>query len=226
MATAPQARRAGRPRSAVLGRARITAAARRIIEARGYPALTMSALARSLGVSPSALYNHAASKQQLLQWIQEDVMAGVDSSGFGRLPLDDALRRWATSYRDVFARHAPLVPVIAVLPVAGSPRTLRMYEDVAAGFLGAGWVEEDVAAAIIATESFIFGSALDATAPLDIFDAGEHAARFPAFSGAVARQRASGMPSAEAAFALGLEALIAGLMTRGPGGRAASRSSS
>lgn len=207
-------RRAGRPRAAVLDRVQITRAALRIVGERGYEALTMTALAKALEVAPSALYNHAASKQEILQWVQDDLMATVDSTGFGTLALPAALRRWATSYRNVFAEHAPLIPVIAVLPVSESPRTLDMYELVSKAFADAGWPAPEIAAAIVALESFIFGSAMDATAPADIFAPGRHAARHPFFESAVAAQGGGGAAAAEAAFAMGLDAMLAGLMAR------------
>ncbi|WP_411732598.1 TetR/AcrR family transcriptional regulator [Paeniglutamicibacter sp.] len=215
-ATPPGAprRRAGRPRSVVLDRDLIARAALKLVVAGGYSTLTMSSVAKSLGVSPSALYNHVESKQELMQWIQEIVMDGVDSSVFETLPLDEALAEWAVTYRDIFTGHAPLIPLIAVLPVSGSPRTQEMYEKVAAGFSRSGWNQAEIVPAIVALESFIFGSALDATAPLDIFDPGENAGRMPSFEGALAAQRATGEHSADAAFHLGLRAIIAGLVAK------------
>ena len=229
MVAAQQAkRRAGRPPSAVLGPAHITKAALKLIEQDGYKGLTMSALARRLGVAPSALYNHVASKADVLLLVEDHLMAGVDVSGFGAEPWDEAVRRWAWSYRNVFARHTPLINVIAVLPVTNAPQTVTMYEAVTAGFLDAGWPQERIIDAIVALESFIFGSAFDVTAPEDIFDTGTLAADNPLFSAAVRSRsiRNSASPgsgsaagsgssssssSSDSAFRLGLEALISGL---------------
>lgn len=205
-------RRAGRPRGELLNRPKIAKAALRLVSERGYDALTMSALAKALGVAASALYNHVGSKQEVLQLVQDRVMDDVDCSGFATLPLEAAVRRWAASYRDVFTRHSPLVPVIAVLPVSGSPRTLRMYEEVAAGFGRAGWDESRIIPAIVALESFIFGSAMDAVAPKDIFEVGPVADKVPAFSAAVDSQRATGQDAAQDAFSYGLDALLRGLL--------------
>lgn len=138
-------------------------------------------------------------------------MTMVDFSAFGEEPWDEAVRRWAWSYREVFARHAPLVPVIAVLPVTDAAGTLRMYEEVTRGFLRAGWPEERVVPAIVALESFIYGSALDVAAPRDIFDSGTLADRFPAFTSAVRSAGGSAGHAADAAFRAGLEGMIAGL---------------
>jgi hypothetical protein len=140
-------------------------------------------------------------------------MSLVDVSGFGGGSWEDAVRTWAWSYRDVFAEHTPLIPVIAVLPVTDAPQTLAMYETVSKGFLDAGFPQERIIPAIVALESFIFGSAYDVTAPEDIFDSGSMAGSTPNFSAAVrssAAGRERGRP-ADTAFSLGLDALISGL---------------
>ncbi|TFB97627.1 TetR family transcriptional regulator [Cryobacterium sp. HLT2-28] len=211
-------RRAGRPLEMVLSRTRITAAALALITTEGYGGFTMSSLARTLKVAPSALYNHVSSKQEVLQWLEDHVMTMVDVSGFGSEPWDDAMRRWAWSYRDVFARHSPLVPLVAVLPVTGAPETLKMYETVAVGLAGAGVPVETIIPAIVAVESFIFGSALDANAPADIFDTGELADSSPTFTAAVLGQdRSTGERPADVAFQFGLEALLAAVPATRPG---------
>ncbi|MCC3278038.1 TetR/AcrR family transcriptional regulator [Arthrobacter sp. zg-Y40] len=208
----PARRGAGRPANRVLTPGKITAAALAVIRAKGYDGLTMSALARRLSVAPSALYNHVESKAEVLQWIQDYVMSGVDTSCFSELPWEEAVRTWARSYRDVFARHTPLIPVIAVLQVRGAPRTLAMYEVVTEGFLRAGWPQEHIVPAIVALESFIYGSAYDAVAPQDIFDTGALAPDSPLFTSAVQEQlgREEGR-AADTAFDAGLDALVTGL---------------
>lgn len=205
-------RRAGRPVGGVLDKAGITAAALKLIEKKGYDGLTMAALARSLNVAPSALYNHMESKRDVLLLVEDHLAALVDVSAFGAEPWEEAVRKWAWSYRDVFSRHTPLIPVIAVLPVTDAPQTLAMYETVSAGFRDAGFPEERIVSSIVALESFIFGSAYDVTAPEDIFDSGSMADATPSFTGAVRSLAAQGHERpADVAFSLGLEALIAGL---------------
>jgi AcrR family transcriptional regulator len=172
----------------------------------------MAALARSLNVAPSALYNHMESKRDVLLLVEDHLAALVDVSDFGAEPWEEAVRKWAWSYRDVFSRHTPLIPVIAVLPVTDAPQTLAMYETVSAGFRDAGFPEERIVSSIVALESFIFGSAYDVTAPADIFDSGSKADATPSFTGAVRSLAAQGHERpADVAFSLGLEALIAGL---------------
>lgn len=208
----PVRRRAGRPPQALLSSARITKAALKLISDNGYKGLTMAALAKSLNVAPSALYNHVRSKQDVLLLVEDHLMGKVDVSAFGSLPWEHAVKIWAHSYRDVFASHLPLIPVIALLPVTNAPATITMYEAVTQGFLAAGWPSESIIDAVVALESFIYGSAYDANAPADIFDAGDLAPEAPNFSAAVARRHnADGHTDADAAFTLGLGAMVAGL---------------
>lgn len=172
--SATSRRRAGRPTAAVLDQDGITTAALKLISSKGYDGLTMAALARTLGVAPSALYNHVSSKDDVLVLLEDHLAAMVDVSAFGIEPWEEAVRKWAWSYRDVFSEHTPLIPIIAVLPVANAPKTLAMYEAVTAGFRDAGFPEEKIISAIVAIEAFVFGAAYDVTAPEDIFDAGPH----------------------------------------------------
>ena len=127
----------------------------------------------------------SSSKRDVLVLVQDHLTSFVDVSAFEAEPWDQAVRRWAWSYRDVFSKHTPLIPVIAVLPVTDAPKTLAMYEAVSAGFRRAGFPQERIVSAIVALESFIFGSAYDVTAPADIFDSGSMADSTPNFTAAV-----------------------------------------
>lgn len=217
MATAAGAtqRSAGRPLNRVLSQEAITRAALKLIASRGYEGLTMSSLARTLQVAPSSLYNHVESKADVLILVQDHVMTQVDVAGFTEEPWEEAVRRFAWSYRAVFSQHTPLIPIIAVLPVSGARQTLAVYEAVTDGFLRDGWPQPLVVPAIVALESFIFGSAFDATAPETIFESGRLAEDFPNFTAAVASQdRGESGHQADTAFAMGLDALIRGLEIR------------
>ena len=216
-------RRRGRPRSPVLTQRKIASAALSLIQDRGYRGLTMSALAQRLGVSASALYNHVGSKRDIMILVQDRVNREIDCSAFGTEDWDVALARWARSYRDVYARNIPLIPVMAVLPVANSPHTLEMYEKVAAGLTGAGWPEAWVVNTVTAVESLVFGAAYDATAPESIFDPGDLSELAPVFSAAVSRRdqlvrdddaAPQARSRADAAFETGLESLLTGFRLR------------
>lgn len=213
-------RRAGRPPSRVLSRQLMTQATLALLNSDGHDGFTMVALAKHLKVAPSALYNHVESKREVLVWVQDHLMGLVDAGSFESEHWDQALIHWAWSYRAVFASHAPLIPVIAVMPITDAYDTLHMYETVATGLLAGGWPEARIVPTITAVESFVYGSALDVSAPHDIFHTGALAGRFPVFTAAVTStgrsepidgMKATTNANADRAFAAGLEALVTGL---------------
>lgn len=204
----------GRPPARVLTRELIADSAMARVRADDYRSLTMSALAKDLGVSASALYNHVSSKRDVLILIQERLNAQIDCSGFDTETWDLALKRWAGSYRTCFIHHTALIPTVAVLPVADSPETLRMYEKVAGGLQQAGFADADVVDIIVGVESLIFGAAYDASSPADIFEPGADAEAAPTFARLARNRSAQASAAADRAFTLTLDALIEGLRGR------------
>ncbi|WP_234943998.1 TetR/AcrR family transcriptional regulator [Corynebacterium ulcerans] len=165
----------GRPSKAVVTRTAIAQAGLSIASTRGYEALTMAALARHLGVAPSALYNHVRNKADLLIVIQDEVMTSVDTSPLdaaiaGTLSPKKALAAWARSYRDVFSQHLPLVQIIATFPIIGAPETVKIYNKAAHVLQLTALEPHLILPRLIALESFIYGSAFDVHAPENIFD--------------------------------------------------------
>ncbi|AWT27369.1 Tetracycline repressor protein class A [Corynebacterium provencense] len=195
-------RRAGRPAKPLLSRGLIADAALDIVTADGIDGLTMKTLAGRLGVSVSSLYNHIANKAELLASVQDAVMSRVDAQGFTdvgaaapeerAVRLAEALRHWSRSYRQVFADYPSLVPLIATMPVTGAPETRRMYDTVAAGLLAAGVPSARVVPVIVAFESFLYGSAMDAHAPAGIFSSAPEESDAPTFRAVVEAFTAGG----------------------------------
>lgn len=179
-------RPAGRPRTRILDRAVITSTARQLVTEYGIDGFTMTHLASELGVTPSAVYNHAESKLEILRWIEDAIMSEVDTTAFGALPWRDALRVWARSYRDIMAANFGLITLIATTEVRDSPQTVRMYEQVSGVLVDAGWPLASVVPFVTALESFIYGNAMNEFAPETIFDVGEHRDEAPTFASAVA----------------------------------------
>lgn len=218
----------------VLSRERIAQAALELVTLDGADTLTMAALARHLGVAASALYNHIGGKAELTALLQDAVMGRVDVSSLeafldGSGSLAAALADWGRSYREAFAAHPTLIPLIATLPISGAPTTRGMYDVVAAALCHAGVPDARVVPVIIAFESFLFGSAMDVHAPASIFTSQPGESDAPHFQRSVesftatlvvagdgtggsgrgaARDEGERNPYADAPFALGLEALI------------------
>uniref|UniRef100_UPI00189226D4 TetR family transcriptional regulator n=1 Tax=Catenulispora rubra TaxID=280293 RepID=UPI00189226D4 len=72
-----------RPRTPLLSRDGIIAAALALVDAEGLEALSTRRLAAELGVSGPSLYNHVATKDELIDAVVDCVVAGVDVSAFG-----------------------------------------------------------------------------------------------------------------------------------------------
>lgn len=202
----------------MLNHERITAAAIALLKAGGLRALTMSALAERLGVSPSAIYNHADSRATVLVWVQESIANQLDASGFGTEPWRDATEKWAWSYYRLLREHPWFVEITATVPLRNAEVSTRMYERVAFGLRAEGWPVRDVLHTISALESFIFGAAFDAAAPTDIYFTGEHAKAAPILTAIVEAHNQvvenSEWDTSEYTFDLGLQAMLDGLHAR------------
>ncbi|WP_374009306.1 TetR/AcrR family transcriptional regulator [Leifsonia sp. LS-T14] len=210
------ARRVGRPRTAVLTRDLIAHAALRLLDESGADGFTMARLAQALRVRPSALYNHVDGKEDVIAGVREVVSDRIDVRAFETQPWDSAMLVWARSYRVAFAAHPPTIALLATLPLTGALRTMRMYDAVVSAMVRAGWPEPEVLPTIVAVESFILGSALDAIAPADMFDPSGAEEDVPAFASAYRARRAAlgDTPPADAAFETGLTAMLDGLRAR------------
>src|SRR5258708_10443009 len=116
-----------RPRTPLLSRERIVEAAIAVVDADGLDALSTRRLARELGVQAPSLYNHFATKEQIVDAIGDAIVAGVDLSMLGRDPWPQALRSWARTYRAAFRAHPNVVPFLARGP-ARRPASLRLAD--------------------------------------------------------------------------------------------------
>jgi AcrR family transcriptional regulator len=195
-----------RPRTPLLDRRRIGAAALRLADEQG--ALTIPALARELGVAPSALYHHVSGRGEIISLMREELAreAGADDWDSSQ-PWEQALEAWARSYRAAFAAHPGAVPLLATAPLA-EPFMHTMYEKVAEFLLTAGFTTSQVMPLINALESFILGSALDLVAPpVMVSDVTRETA--PHLS-AVLDDTPTDHRRAELAFDTGLRALLTG----------------
>ncbi|MBV6697912.1 TetR/AcrR family transcriptional regulator [Kitasatospora aureofaciens] len=223
-----------RPRTPLLSRERIVAAALQLIDAEGLDALSTRRLATELSVSGPSLYNHFATKDELLDAVVDTVIGEVDLSMFGSVatgiaaegdaageaaaggretPWPDALRDWARSYRAALAAHPNIVPVLAQGP-GRRPNALRLADAVFGHLVDAGWPRGQATRIGALMRYFVTGSALASFAagfPADaeVYDAADYphlgeAHRLAGHRGTVD----------EGAFDTGLEALLDGLALR------------
>lgn len=201
-----------RPRSPLLSRERIVAAAIALVDAQGLAALSTRRLALELGVSGPSLYNHFATKDDLLEAVADAVTARVDISPLGTRPWPEALRTWAVSYRQALAEHPNLVPVVAHGP-GRRPHALRLADAVYGALVSAGWPPREATRIGALMRFFVVGAASGSFAAGFVDDPALYGADYPHLSDAH-RLQAHRREVDEGAFETGLDALISGLELR------------
>jgi len=202
-----------RPRTPLLSRERIVVAALVLVDTEGLDGLSTRRLATELSVSGPSLYNHFATKDELLDAVVDSVMGEVDLSMFdAATDWRTALRDWARSYRAALAAHPNIVPVLAQGP-GRRPNALRLADAVFGCLVDAGWPRGQATRIGALMRYFITGSALGSFAAGFPEDAELYAAEYPHLGEAhllAEHQRRID----EGAFETGLEALLDGLDLR------------
>lgn len=184
-------------------------AALALIDAEGLPALSTRRLANELGVSGPSLYNHFATKDDLLEAVADAVIAHVDIAPLGMRPWPEALRTWAVSYRETLAAHPHLIPVAAHGP-GRRPHALRMADAVYGALVGAGWPPREATRIGALMRYFVVGAATASFAAGFVDDPALYEPDYPHLFDAH-RVQAHRREIDQGAFDTGLDALIAGL---------------
>jgi AcrR family transcriptional regulator len=139
----------------------------------GMAALTMRKLGQALGVEAMSLYNHVASKEEVLDGLVDIVFSELE------LPCDagdwkTAMRQRAISAREVLARHRWAIGLMESRTHPG-PATLRHRDVVLRCLREAGFSIEAAAHAYSILDSYIYGFALQQMSLP--FHSGEQAAK-------------------------------------------------
>ncbi|MEO3783876.1 TetR/AcrR family transcriptional regulator C-terminal domain-containing protein [Actinocorallia sp. B10E7] len=208
-----------RPRQPLLSRERIIEVALGLLDTEGLEAVSTRRLAAELGVSGPSLYNHVATKDELLDAVADTVLTEVDLSMFAGLSPGsrpgwrDALYAWAHSYRAALAAHPNVVPVMARGPGRRRPNMLRVADAVFGGLVDAGWPRREATRVGALMRFFIIGSALASFAGGFPDDAAVYAGEYPHLDQAhLLADRQQEID--ESAFETGLHALLDGLEGR------------
>jgi len=196
-----------RPSRRLLTRARIVECATQIVDDEGLDALSTRRLATRLAVRAPSLYNHFATKDEILDAVVDAIFAQVDLSMLGRHPWPRALRDWARGYRAALLAHPNIVPFLARGP-GRRPAQLRAADAVYGALVDAGWPPSYATRIGALMRYLVTGSALGSFA-LGFPDDPALYADHPHLSHAH-RLRSHGEVD-EGAFELGLRTLLAGL---------------
>ena len=119
-------------RRAPLDRATVLRAALRMADKDGLESLSMRRLAQTLKVEAMSLYNHVASKDDILDGLVELVVGEIDVPAIGGA-WKAAMRRRATSAHTVLMRH-PWATMLLVSRINVGPN-MRRYVDATIGCL-------------------------------------------------------------------------------------------
>jgi AcrR family transcriptional regulator len=141
-----------------LSRDRVLRAAVTFADENGIEALSMRKLAHAVGVEAMSLYNHVASKEDLLDGMIDLVFSEIElPSAAGS--WKKAMRQRAISVRAVLARHRWAVGLMESRTSPG-PATLRHHDAVLGCLREAGFSLELAAHAYSALDSYIYGFTL------------------------------------------------------------------
>jgi len=203
----------GRPSTPLLSRDAIAAAALGLVDRAGE--FTIVQVADALGVRPSSLYNHLSSKGEIVEAMRSYVFreGGFEADHSGT--WDQTVRTLLRRYRDCFARHPRLIPLVTAYTVS-SPEVMGMYDELAEVLNAAGVLESQLLDVITMCDSVVLGAALDLAAPDEVWAVDQ--ARSPALIAAI-QQAGSGRPRSDRAFELALDILVAGIASMVERGR-------
>lgn len=194
-----------RPRSPLLSVDAIVRAALLLVDSTGD--FSFPKVAKELGVSQAALYNHIHNREHIIELMRGLVFAERQHLDTENLPWDEALRTLAHEYRDCLVDHPRLVPLLVAQTVRDLG-VMRIYEDMATVLAKAGLTPSAIVPAITTVDYLVLGSALELTAPEVVWSPPQ--GLFPMLSKAIA---GLGSPAerSNTAFSFGLETLLAGL---------------
>jgi len=167
-----------------LSRDQVLRAAVALADQGGIAALSMRKLGQVLGVEAMSLYNHVASKGDLLDGMIDIVFSEIGLPA-GNTGWKAAMRQRAISVRDVLGRHRWAIGLMESRRSPG-PATLRHHDAVLGCLRRAGFSVEMTAHAYSLLDSYIYGFALqEASLPFDTPEkttqvAQEISGRFPA----------------------------------------------
>lgn len=205
-----------RPSRPLLSRPLIVDTALALIDGHGLAALSTRRLATELGVSGPSLYNHFATKEELLEAVADRVVAGVDLAVFGTADWREAITAWADSYHRILARHPNVIPLIATGP-ARRPASLAMTDAVYGALTGAGWPPARATHIGAVLRYFVIGASVGSFAAGFSDDPAVYATHYPHLREAH-RLADHAARVDRTAFDVGLSALLDGLAAGRPPG--------
>jgi AcrR family transcriptional regulator len=197
----------GRPLTPLLSAELIAETALEIIDS-GEP-FSMRRLAKRLGVSAAALYNHVDGKEALVELIRGVMVAEHPVPEAAGGTWIDRVAAIARAQRAAYSAHPNVVPLLIGVPIA-VPAVLAIYRELARALASAGFDDAEVSVLLEVIDSFAIGNALEQRAPLQVWvdpdDEGELTRSMRSWS--------SQQALLDEAFETGLEFILGGMQAR------------
>ena len=148
-------------RRAALNRERVLHAAIALADQGGFESLTMRKLAKELGVEAMSLYNHVASKDDLLDGMVDLVFSEIEPPT-ADVDWRTAMRKRAVSTRAALGRHRWAIGLMEGRTNHG-PANLNLHDAVLGCLRAAGFSIEMTVHAYSVQDAYIYGFALQET---------------------------------------------------------------
>ena len=126
-----------------------------MLDEEGVQALSMRQLGTRLGVEAMSLYNHVASKDDILDGALDLVVEEIAIPWPGT-PWREAMRERASSALEAFRRH-PWAPALMDSRLSSHPARLRYFDTILGILLGAGFSFEQAGRAFSLLDSYVYG---------------------------------------------------------------------
>jgi AcrR family transcriptional regulator len=203
----------GRRRDLALTREAIARTALAILDEEGPAALTVRRIAARLGVQSPSLYNHVASKDEVLDAVTELIDGEIDQSCLADPDWADGLAGFARSYRRAFRAHPAALAVIARRAVE-TDVALGAYDAALAALQRAGWPPGTALQIMATVDYLVLGSALVPFTGGFVREPHAYADKYPALAASLGEADLGSLD--DAAFELALLHLIHGLREQMP----------
>ncbi|MFC9294765.1 TetR/AcrR family transcriptional regulator [Streptomyces sp. NPDC057011] len=204
-------------RQPALGRARIVAAAVRLLDAEGIEALSMRRLGTEMGAAATSLYRHVAGKDELIELVVDEVHGELEvPAPAGPDAWREALARSGHGLRDMVLRHPWVAAVLGRVGLAHlGPNLMRMSERMLGPARAAGFPPGEAELAVQAVVSYVMGAATGEASYLSLLArSGRTEAEWPQSPVPAARAAPDPARMREESFDYGLQRVLDGLEAR------------
>jgi TetR/AcrR family transcriptional regulator, tetracycline repressor protein len=205
-----------------ISQADIVDTAFRLLEEKGFAAVSIRGVAAALGLTPTAMYTYFPSKNALLRAMVEQLLSTIDVAAASEADVmwRDRVTALAGALRSRLAAHAGSMVLVTSGPLDG-PNALGLSEALIAGFTAEGMTPADAARSARAVWAYVLGVAAvdaaerageegDAARPIGGEALWTEAAAFPLTAATVDAARA------DDGFGWGLDRLLDGLTSAVP----------